>query len=201
MIVATPLDLPVIAPDNWEVFWSIWNREAKNAVKVRKNTDYSNAILGQDNLWSALDIYKTHDLDLSWQVPFYDIKEELPMMHQAIVDLPFKYVHRVRILNSLQDIDPHTDDGQDKWAVRALLHCNDTEPQWYFTKPGSISEKKFFSLPSNTNWFAYNDKHCWHGSIFKTEYPKLIIQVFMFGKDNPIINSSISKYKDYTIDL
>lgn len=201
MIIATPLDLPRIEPDDWSVFWNIWNRESRNAVKIKKNTDSSVSPIGQDDLWTALDIYRKHDVKVVWDVPYYDISNDLPKMYESILNLPFNYIHRVRILSSLQNITAHTDDRQDRWSVRALLHCKDTNSQWYFTKPGNESERQFFTLPNDTNWFAYNDKHCWHGSVFNKQYPKLLIQVFMADRGTTIINNSINKYKEYTIKL
>jgi hypothetical protein len=201
MIVATPLDIPKIEPDNWEVFWKIWQRESKYAVKVKTNVDTSLSPVGQDNLWTALDIYKRHDLKTALEVPYYNIKDDLPEMYNRILNLPFKYMQSVRVLSSQQDILAHTDDGRNNWSVRALLHCKDPEPQWYFTQPGGDGNRKFFRLPTDTNWFAYHDRHCWHGSVFNNQYPKLLLQVFTFGDDTTIINSSIEKYKDYVINL
>jgi hypothetical protein len=201
MIIATPLDLPRIEPDNWDTFWNIWNRESRNAVKVKRNTYVSVSPIGQDNLWTALEIYKNYDVRSAWDVPYYDISKELPKMHESILNLPFKHIHRVRILSSLQDINAHTDDAHDRWSVRALLHCEDTNPQWYFTSPGEDSNRTFFTLPNDTNWFAYNDKRCWHGSIFNKQYPKLLIQISMADLGTTIVNNSINKYKEYTIKL
>jgi len=202
MIVATPLDLPRIEPDNWDTFWSIWERESKNAVKVKKNLVHSLSPIGQSNLWQGLDIYKNYNSVLAWDVPYYDIKKELPILHQRILTLPFKYIYRVRILKSLDNIVPHTDDNSDHWSVRALWHCNDSESQWYFTQPNpNATEKTFFHLPNDTNWFAYNDKHAWHGTVYRNAYPKFLMQIFIAGDITPLINSSIDKYKEYTIKL
>ena len=200
MIIATPLDIPRIEPDNWEVFWKIWQQESRYAVKVKTNVDTSLSPVGQDDLWTALDIYRRHDLKTIWEVPYYNIKDDLPIMYNTILNLPFKYVQSARLLISQKDILAHTDDDRNKWSVRAILHCNDPDPQWYFTQPGG-TDRKFFNLPADTNWFAYNDHHCWHGSVFNNQYPKLLLQVFTFGDDTTIINNSINKYKNYTIKL
>ena len=202
MIVATPLDLPKIEPDNWDTFWKIWNKESRNAIKIKKNTDMSVSPIGQSNLWQGLDIYKNYNLVPTWNVPYYNIKNDLPILHQQILNLPFKYIYCVRILKSLADINAHTDDNKDHWAVRAFWHCNDVDSQWYFTQPHHhASEKTFFHLPNDTNWFAYNDKHAWHGTVYRKAYPKFLMQVFIAGDITPLINSSIDKYKEYTIQL
>ena len=202
MIVATPLDLPRIEPDDWDIFWRIWERESKNAIKIKKNSQYSKSLIGESHVWQGLDIYKNYNLVPAWNVPYYDISKELPILYQQILNLPFKYIYRVRILKSLTDIEPHSDDNRDQWVVRALWHCDDKESQWYFTHPRiDATEKTFFHLPKYTNWFAYNDKHAWHGTIYRNAYPKFLIQIFIAGDITSLVNSSIDKYKEYTIEL
>jgi hypothetical protein len=201
MIVATPLDLPIIEPDNWEVFWTIWNREAKTLVKKRINVSTSALAIGATTAWRGLDIFKQHDILTAWDAPFYDASADLPKFYNAIRLLPFKNIFRIRLVSSLIDLEAHTDDNVDKWAVRALLHCKDLKPQWYFTKPNNKEFKHFFQLPLDTNWFAYNDKHSWHGTIYNKEYPKILLQIFMLSNPISLVNSSIEKYKDYVINL
>jgi hypothetical protein len=111
----------------------------------------------------------------------------------------FAIIDRIRIVESLQHIGPHTDDNVDQWNVRAILHCADSNPQWIFTRPGDKESQKFLRLPEDANWFAYNDKHCWHGSIYNPAYPKLLIQVFGLGVRKELVDKSIEKYKEYTI--
>jgi hypothetical protein len=202
MIVATPLDLPKIEPDDWEIFWKIWERESKNAIKIKKNLQNSVALVGRSNLWQGLDIYKNYNLVPAWDVPYYDISKELPILYQQILNLPFKYIYCVRILKSLTDIKPHSDDSKDWWSVRALWHCDDKESQWYFTHPKiNAKEKTFFYLPKNTNWFSYNDRYCWHGTIFRKDHPKFLLQIYMLDNPTDLINRSIERYKDFTIDI
>jgi len=187
MIVATPLDLPLIQPDNWDVFWNIWNTHATNLVKTYQNHKGSSAKLGDTNIWKGLDIYKKNQFCVSWDAPYYDIQKDLPLMYQMIKTLPlFAIIDRIRVIESLQHIDPHTDDNVDQWNVRAILHYTDSKPQWIFTKPGDKHSRTFLSLPENTNWFAYNDKYCWHG--------------FGLGfKNKELLAKSMEKYKEYTI--
>lgn len=202
MIISTPLDLPKIAPDSWEVFWKIWNQYACNLVKVRKNINLSKSPIGKNNAWKGFDIYKPLNLPTAWDAPFYDIKYDLPKLYQSILNLPFKYIHRVRIVSSLLSIGSHTDDNTDKWAVRAFLKHDDPDSQWYFTAPiPNDVNKQFLQMPSDTNWFAYNDKHCWHGTIFNPKYPKILVQLFMLSNPIDIVNTNIEKYPDYIIKL
>ena len=201
MIVATPLDLPPILPDDWSTFWSIWNNHAANLIKTRNSHKESYAEVGNNEVWKGIDIYKKNLYPIAWQAPYYDIREKLPLMYNMIETCtPFVFTERVRVIESLQNITPHTDDNVDHWNVRAILHCTDPNPQWIFTRPGNIKDAVAFRLPESTNWFAYNDKHCWHGSIYNPEHPKLLIQVYGMGfKNKKLLVQSIEKYKGHTV--
>jgi hypothetical protein len=37
MIIATPLDIPKLEPDNWTTFWDIWNTHADLLIKKYLN--------------------------------------------------------------------------------------------------------------------------------------------------------------------
>lgn len=201
MIVATPLDIPKIEPDSWKVFWNIWNSHAKDLIKIRMN-DGSPIPVGSNAIWMGLDIFKSEKgYETSWAAPFYDIKNELPKMYDSICQLPFN-IERVRIIQSLKDIPSHSDDAVDRWNIRAIFHCTDIEDQWYFTKPGDRSYKVFLNMPLDTNWFAYNNKYCWHGSVYNDKHRKLLIQIYLLNYDiSPVLNKSVNKYKVYTIEL
>lgn len=202
MIIATPLDLPKIEPDDWNIFWNIWKSNLGPVLKTKKTSNISKAKIGVDKLWSGLDIYKNYDLETSWSCPFYDISNELPNMYLAIKNLPIKNLYKVRVIHSLKDIVPHSDDNFHKWTVRYLLHCTDSKSQLYFTKPENNDiEKRYMILPKETNWFAYNDKFCWHGSDYNLNHPKFLIQIFSFDNYISIANSSIEKFKNFTITL
>lgn len=58
MLIFTPIDLPLIQPDDWDIFWDIWNTHSAPLIKVKKNTDISLAEVGSDNIWTGIDIYK-----------------------------------------------------------------------------------------------------------------------------------------------
>jgi hypothetical protein len=201
MIVATPLDLPIIKPDNWDVFWNIWHTYAKDLTKVKMNLRSPVPVSARE-VWTGLDIFKSDKgYDISWSAPFYDIKDDLPIMSNTIRQLPFA-IERVRIIQSVKNIPAHSDDSIDWWNIRAMFHYTDPNQQWFFTRPGDRSEKFFLNMPEDTNWFAYNDSTCWHGSVYNEQHRKLLIQVYLLDKDiTALLNSSIKKYKEYTIKL
>jgi hypothetical protein len=202
MIIATPLDVPKLQIHNWNKFLEIWNLNSKRLIKTKVGVNNSKADPGNDNLWIGLDIYSMYDLDLEWHAPFYDIKNELPELYHDIQNLPFTGMFKVRIIQSITDITPHTDSNIDRWVVRALLHCTDPTPQWYFVKPNNeLADKQFLILPNDTNWFSYNDRYCWHGTIFRKDHPKFLLQIYMLDNPTDLINRSIERYKDFTIDI
>ena len=202
MIIATPLDIPKIEPDDWELFWKIWHKHSDILVKTFQNVKNSPAKIGTINVWRGIDVYKKNKTNAAWQAPYYDIKNDLPIMYQQLEKLQifFTLLARVRIMESLQDIVPHTDSNLNAWNTRAIFYCTDPSPQWYFTRPNTeIRDVKFLKLPNETNWFAYNDKHCWHGSKYNSKNPKLIIQLWGFLNGLTIIKNSIEKYRNYVI--
>lgn len=203
MIVATPLDLPKIEPDNWDTFWDIWNIHSKPLVKVNMNTSYSKSKVGSLNVWKGIDIYANgENFATAWSAPFVDISKSLPCLYNTISNLPFKDMVRVRLLSSSIPIPSHTDDDLDIWSIRAYFHYTDTKDQWYFTQPhDSQGKRKYFHVPKETNWFAYNDKYCWHGTDYNEKHSKILLQIYLLSTNQDLITNSIKKYQEYTISL
>lgn len=200
MIVYTPLDLPKIEPDDWNIFWDIWNQYSDNLVKVVSNGSHSKSAVGRNDLWRGLDIYKNPLMMPGWQAPFYDIKEKLPKLYNTITSLPISNIRQVKLVSSKLQVNPHSDDEKDIWVARAYFHYTAPTEQWWFTKPGNSSgERSYITRPNETNWFAYNDKYCWHATDYDPKYPKILLQVFASSLPADLINRSIEKYKDYTI--
>ena len=200
MIVYTPLDLPKLEPDNWDTFWNIWDTHSNYAVKKMMNLPNSKMPVGSSEVWRGLDIFKRPAGRTSWECPYFDISSDLPLMYESIIQLNIKTLYRVRLLQSLTDIAAHTDDNTDQWKIRGLLYYTDSKPQWYFTRPNS-SEKIYATLPSNVQWFGYNDKHAWHGTDFNSEHKKILIQLYFSRPiDEAIVQSNIETYKNYIIE-
>ena len=201
MIVYTPLDLPKLEPDDWDTFWNIWNTHSDFAIKKSMNLGNSKTPVGSTKVWRGLDIFKkVIGNRTAWECPYFDISSDLPLMYDSIIRLNIKTLYRVRLLQSLVKIDPHTDDNADQWKIRGLLHYTDAKPQWYFTRPKG-GEKTYATLPSNMQWFGYNDKHAWHGTDYNPDHKKILIQLYFYGSiDEAILQSNIKTYKDYIID-
>jgi hypothetical protein len=178
MIVYTPIDLPKIEPDNWDVFWDVWNTHRNYLVKTKMNTSISLTPVGISDMWLGLDIFKKTTGYASWQAPFFDIKQSLPNMYNSLVTL-FPNATIIRLVQSQKNVEAHTDDNRNVWHIRAYLHYTSSKSQWYFTKPHDAGgNRTYIDLPEETNWFAYNDLNAWHGTDFDPDNKKILLQVF-----------------------
>jgi hypothetical protein len=199
MIVYTPLNLPKLEPDNWEVFWNIWNTHSDVLVKKSVNIVNSRSPVGSNNVWVGLDIFSKWNLKVSWDCPYYDISNDLPVMRESIDRLNLKTLYRVRLIQSMVDVEAHTDNNTDRWNIRGYLHYTSTQPQWYFTKPRDTI-KTYSTMPNDLQWFGYNDKYAWHGSDYDPNHKKILIQLFFLENVNNLIQDNINVYKEYTIE-
>ena len=201
MIVYTPLDLPKIEPDNWDTFWEIWNKYSDWVSKRALNHATSLTPVGTNNIWRGMDIFSTKTMIPAWSAPYFDISERLPNMYRQITNLGIPGVKLVRLLSSKCPFGAHSDDNKDMWVIRAFLHHPAKIPQWYFTKPGDPKGlRTYATLPENTNWFAYNDLNAWHGTEYDPENEKILVQLYFHEPIDGLIERSIEKYKDYTIN-
>jgi hypothetical protein len=201
MIIATPLDIPKLEPDNWEVFWDIWNTHADKLYKVKQIHNKSESPVGANNIWIGLDIYKKIDGRTAWEAPFYDIKNSLPNMYNSILAVD-PSMFKARLIQSIIPVHSHTDDNFDKWNIRAFLHNPSKIPQWYFTQPDdSTGARSYLKMPDDTNWFTYNDKYAWHGTDYDPENKKILLQIYSFYSRQELISRSTIKYKDYVIEF
>jgi len=202
MLVFTPIDLPKIEPDDWLVFWEMWNQYKGTVSKVHMNYALSPAQVGSTSIWTGLDIYKKVNTPMTWEAPFFDIKHSLPNMYNAINSLSINII-RARLVQSQIPMHSHSDDNVDCWNIRAFIHGNNPHKQWYFTKPNdTLGERTYIKMPPDTNWFMYNDLHCWHGTDFDPDNKKILLQIFCIG--NPSVDyltSSTKKYEQYTIEF
>jgi hypothetical protein len=202
MLIFTPIDLPKIEPDSWDIFWGIWNKHSAPLVKVRQNADSSIAEIGSTNIWTGIDIYDKYNNTMPYTAPYVDIQHLLPNMYKQLLAIS-PDLYRVRLLQSQTSIASHTDDNKDRWNIRAFLHGDSCQDQWYFTKPyDSHGQRTYIKMPVDTNWFMYNDKYCWHGTDFDSTNKKILLQAFCLDPKLPkLLDSSTQKYKEYTLEF
>lgn len=203
MIISTPLNVPNLVPDDWDIFWDIWNKNSTNLVKVR-STIVNPALnqiskLGRRDLWIGMDIYQRADSEVktSWRSPLVDIKQLLPNMYQQCLDLPFYNISCVRIVKSLTEVGQHSDSGRNRWLIRGMLYHPWPEQQWTFSVPGTNSILPL-RLPDETNWFSFNDKLCHHGTHYDPSREKLLIIVDGM-LPLALLKESQQKYTEFTL--
>lgn len=198
MIIYTPLDLPNVEPDNWDVFWEIWKKQAGPLVKIKKNWTGSLTPVNSANLWEGMDIFNEVQSS-AWVAPEVDIKDDLPNFYNKLVNL-IPAISRVRLISSLLPFGSHSDDNIDIWSVRGFLYPKNFS-KWYFTKPQDPKgERSYISLPEDTMWFSYNDKYCWHGTEYDPDNKKILIQLTFRSDVKELLHRSMEKYKDFTIN-
>lgn len=198
MLIHSPLDLPNIYPDSWDTFWNIWNKHAKVLYKKKVNHTDSKSPVGSTDLWVGLDIMLRYG-SVAHEAPYYDIKNDLPKFYEGLMSLPIPVIKRIRIVQSLTNIESHSDNNIDKWEIRGMLHYP-AQNQWYYTKPNDTT-RHYMTMPNDTMWFTYNDLHCWHGSDFDSNNKKLLIQINYMGDISKLISCGADKYKKHCINI
>lgn len=199
MNIFTPADLPRLEPDDWGVFWDIWDKHADWLTKVKKS-QLRSAEVGINNVWKGFDIYKTQ-MSVDWLAPYHDISQSLPNMFKLIMSC-HPHIYRARFIQSKTAIMPHTDDNTNKWTIRALLHSPAKQSQWFFTQPvPGAKDKTYITMPQDTNWFMYNDRYAWHGSDYDENNEKILLQIYAYSTPQDLLNRSLEKYKNYVIEF
>jgi len=203
MIIATPLDIPKLEPDDWATFWDLWNTHSGPLIKSFQNEGSEIDPLTATKTWNGLDLYDTYPQGTAWQAPLFVADKIFPKMFKTIFDLNLPSLYRVRLVSSLMPIRSHSDDCADRWSIRSFLYHPSTEQQWYFTKPNDRNGlRKYLRMPEDTNWFAYHDNLAWHGTDYDPQHPKILLQLYskpILTLDD-LIQRSFSKYKDYTVE-
>lgn len=202
MIIFTPVDLPKIEPDDWPTFWSLWNQHSRYLEKVRMNHGHSQTPPGVYHYWKGLDIYNNNRSSMIWAAPCVDWSKQLPQLYQFIESINDFGIYAVRLIQSQVNILPHSDHMEDRWCIRAFLHSTSPQSLWYFTRPGQQQGlRTYIRMPEQTNWFMYNDLYSWHGSDYVIQHPKILLQIFSTQHPQELLQRSIHKYRDFSIDF
>lgn len=197
MTIFVPADLPIVEPDNWDIFWDIWHSHSRPLVKKYMNP-LSKTRLETDDVWIGLDIFKKNIIT-AYDAPFFDISKFLPKLYFFISTFD-SLCFRIRLCQSLCPIGAHTDDNLDNWKLRAYFYYTDSNQQWYFTKPHDAhGHRRYISMPQETNWFLYNDKKVWHGTDYVKAHKKILLQVYSYNRFNDLSERSILKFPSYKL--
>ena len=190
-IVSTPIDFPALKPDDWDKWWYIWNKFSEPLIKSRAslNNDVGKHI--------GFDVYRHNLFNPVHSAKFVNLEVLYPSLYEQIVSLPIK-IYGARFLMSAVDFPAHIDNGFKSWSLRSMFHCEDLEPQWYYTDMEN-NNKQYLSMPAFTNWWAYLDGAVKHGTHYREKYPKIILQVFSsIPSTNSFVEKSIGKFPEYS---
>lgn len=200
----TPIKLPKIEPDNWDLFWEIWNTEADYVHKTTNPHEKSRLLLGNRTCWKGMEVYDPDVVktNRSIQLVSVDIRSRLPKMYESMQSLkPFFKNLSLIFLESKFPIGAHTDKNLDNWMLRSFFYYPSPTPQWYFTKPDDTNGKRtYITVPEDTTWFAFNDSKAWHGTDYDEKYPKIVIKAYGSLHDE-VIQENLERYKDYTLSF
>lgn len=193
MIVATPLNLPKLQPDDWGKWWDVWREQAKPLTKKRQSPN------SQSGLHVGFDIYRHKLFTPTYEAVFCDLESLYPSLYEQAINLDAK-LYGVRFVMSHGDFPAHMDNAWPSWSIRSLFHCEDPNPQWYYTRKDG-TDKRWLTLPDETNWFSYLDGVIKHGTHYNEAHPKIILQVFCHATySQAITEKSFGAYPAHTIE-
>jgi hypothetical protein len=168
-IVSSPIEFPKIIPNDWDQWWHLWSREAAPAVKMKKNHN------GAGANWVGMNVYVREGVD-TVETSGYNIKtvncpELFPVLFDNIDKFPI-ILSIMQIVSSRCTIAPHTDNTKPKISIRSMLSDTNLTPTFYYK---INSDKKYQTLPADTNTWMYHDNKYKHGSDYHRGYNKHLI--------------------------
>jgi hypothetical protein len=217
-----PLNVPKIEPDDWDLFWRLWNE---------KNADITRGI-NETQFWKGLCCWLNPLIDHTKfnysNTVVDDWSAHFPKMFEQIHNcLPFYSIEKIVLWSNINEVNPHFDPDAVIYpfpdSLRIMLWDTNTEPTFYINKwperttdfnPAPITvrtggnygiktervpedKRMYVNLPADTNTFVFNNGAFLHGA--KLAKPKIIMAV----KGRPDIykwlkalESSYTKYKD-----
>ena len=194
MIVSTPIDLPRLAPDDWHLWWDIWKTYAKPLTKVNQSP---NSMTGEH---IGFDVFKVQNLKSTYVAPFCPLNNLYPSLYSQLFKFSFAPAG-IRFVMSNSNFYPHHDNGYENWSIRNMFYCEDPQPQWYYEN-ANTGNRQWLKLPSSTNWWAYKDGVIKHGTIFRPEYPKIIVQVFCkLEYSEALATANFNKYPECQLEI
>ncbi len=192
-IVSVPINLPKLEPDDWDRWWDIWK---KYATPLKKTGVSPNQ---ESGLHTGFDVFKIEKFSPVYKADYLDLKNIYPTLYDQIMALPV-FLYGARFVLSGGDFPAHIDNFSPNWSIRSMFFCEDPVPQWYYTKTDNTGGR-YLRLPKTTNWWAYRDGIIKHGTIFRKEYPKIILQVFSDKETtDEFIKTQINLFPDHQIE-
>ncbi len=219
-----PLDIPRIEPDDWDLFWKLWNE---------KNADITRANPQESQYWKGLCCWLNPSIDHTKfnysNTVIDDWSMHFPKMFEQIKNcLPFFSLEKIVLWSNVNTVNPHFDPDAViyPWpdSLRIMLWDTNDQPTFYVNKwperteefdpvPVTVrtggkgygiksdrvpqDKRMYVNLPADTNTFVFNNGAFLHGADLAK--PKIIMAVK--GRPNiykwlKALEASYEKYKD-----
>lgn len=220
-----PLDIPRIEPDDWDLFWRLWNE---------KNADITRANPQESQYWKGLCCWLNPAIDHTKfnysNTVIDDWSMHFPRMFEQIRNcLPFISLEKIVLWSNVNTVNPHFDPDAViyPWpdSLRIMLWDTNEAPTFYMNKwperteefnPPPVTvrtggkgygiksdrvpedKRMYVGLPKDTNTFVFNNGAFLHGANLAK--PKIIMAVK--GRPNiykwlKALEASYEKYKDF----
>lgn len=169
-IVSTPLDIPLIVPNDKSAWEALWNK----ATPVEKVNSNHNAAAAS---WIGFDIYVKGDINALDKTGYLSKNVNCPELFPCIFDNLDKFpieVEIVRAVSSCSSIIPHYDYQQEMVSVRSMLYDDNPKPTFYYYG----NPIQFQRLPESTNTWMYWDQRLKHGSLFFKGHSKILLMYY-----------------------
>ena len=195
-IISTPLQIPVIAPVDWNTWWPIWYKESKPVQKVHHNHNQYSA------LWRGFDLWVKPGVDAT-EATHYNAKNlNRPDLFPSIFNNLDKFpidIEIVRFVSSMGPVHPHNDQELEILSVRSLVYDNNIKPTFYYTDGKT---RQYQTLPKDTNTWMYWDNKQQHGTDWFFGHSKILITYFGKIKENiadQMFIENANRYYNYSI--
>jgi len=218
-----PLDIPRIEPDDWDLFWKLWDEKNADITRGLNETQYWKGLCCWLNpaINTTMFNYSNTVVD-DWSMHF-------PKMFEQIRNcLPFHSIEKIVLWANINEVAPHFDPDAViyPWpdSLRIMLWDTNEQATFWMSRwpkrtaefnPASITtrnkgaygvkaeritqqQKMYVELPKDTNTFVFNNGAFLHGADLAK--PKIIMAI----KGRPkvydwikAIEPSYQKYKDF----
>ena len=202
-ILAMPLKLPKFEPDDWDLFWEVWNRDKRDYNRNYPDSAGNNSPHGPS--WTGMNwkFNQTEPVTM-FDILTKDYSNVFPKLHKLLVDtFPFEIQHilfqsNIRTITPHKDGNPLSDHLSYPASARIMLTDENANPTFFFVR-NDRTEYKFLELPEDTNSFVFNNPKILHGATFHKK-EKILMQIVGKNFDEPrwfkILEESYDTYKD-----
>lgn len=195
-----PLDIPRIVPDDWGLFWQLWNEKNADITRGLNETQY----------WKGLCCWLNPNIDHTKfnysNTVVDDWSGHFPRMFEQIQDcLPFYSMEKIVLWSNINEVKPHIDPDVViyPWpdSLRVMIWDTNEGPTFWISKwpertqefnPPIIQQRThgsygirtdrvkmedriYVDLPPETNTFVFNNGAFIHGADLAR--PKIIMAI------------------------